>query len=299
MRRNPIVGLDVFLTVAKHGTLHVAANELGIRPSAISQQLKALEQRLGVSLFTRTTRSIRLTDAGEHLLARVEPAMTELLESLEEIQAFAEEPSGLLRITVPEVALQMTLQPFLLEFRKAYPKITLELSIDDGFVDIVAEGFHAGVRSAHQLHDDMIAVRLTPPLRDAFFASPDYIATHGRPETPGDLIKHDCIVYRYIASKRLGQWSFKQGEKEINVRVRGSLIVNDTALLIDAARAGLGIASFYRVAVEGYVASGELEFLLEEQCTEYPGFFLYFPKNLQKLRRLRALIDFFTAVRQV
>lgn len=294
MRRRTLAGLDVFLAVARHGSLRAAARSLDVRPSAVSQQLSALERHLGASLFTRTTRAVRLTEAGERLLLRAEPAMAELLDAVEEAQSSYGEPGGILRITLPEVVLRMVFEPILNEFRRTFPRITLELSVDDGFVDLVEDGFHAGVRPGRYINEDMVAVRLTPPLLDSFFASPGYLAEHGRPQTPHDLLKHNCILYRFIATKKLEEWPFKGPSGTYHVGVRGNLIVNNTVFLVDAARDGLGVASFYRAAVEPFVKSGQIEFLLEEYCTEFPGFYLYFPKNLQRLRRLRVLVDWLT-----
>lgn len=295
MKRYPLPGLDVFLAVARHGSLRAAAAERGVRPSAISQQLKALERDLGAPLFVRSTRSIRLTDAGELLLLRAEPAMANLVEGLEEIRALSEIPSGILRITVPEFALKLVLMPKLHEFQKAYPGITLEVSVDDGLVDIISKGFHAGIRSGHELNEDMVAVRLTPPLRDAIFAAPSYLNLHGRPKTPEDLAHHVCIIYRFVASKRLERWRFLVDGREVDIPVGGRMIVNNTGFILDAAMAGYGIASFYEASVEEYVRDGRLELILKEYVTEYPGLYLYFPKSLQKLRRLRVFIDWFAA----
>jgi DNA-binding transcriptional LysR family regulator len=294
MKRYPLPGLDVFLAVARHGSLRAAAAERGVRPSAISQQLKALERELGAPLFVRSTRSIRLTDAGELLLLRAEPAMANLTEALEEIRALTEIPSGLLKITVPEFALKLVLMPKLLEFQRAYPGITLEISVDDGLVNIISKGFHAGIRSGQELNEDMVAVRLTPSLKDAFFAAPSYLDLHGRPKKPEDLAQHVCLIYRYIASKRLERWRFLVDGREVDVPVGGRMIVNNTNFLLEAALAGHGIASFYEASIDEYVRDGRLELILKDYVTEYPPVYLYFPKSLQKLRRLRVFIDWFS-----
>ncbi|BCJ90317.1 LysR family transcriptional regulator [Terrihabitans soli] len=293
MKRYPLPGLDVFLSVARHGSLRAAAADRGVRPSAISQQLKALEIELGAPLFVRSTRSIRLTDAGELLLMRAQPAMANLVEGLEEIRALSEVPSGILKITVPEFALKLVLMPKLLEFQKAYPNVTLEVSVDDGLVDIISKGFHAGIRSGHQLHEDMVAVRLTPPLKDAFFAAPSYLDLHGRPKTPEDLAEHTCIIYRYVVSKRLERWRFLINGEEVEIPVSGRMIVNNTSFLLESTLAGYGIASFYEASIRDHVREGRLEHILKNYVTEYPGIYLYFPKSLQKLRRLRVFIDWF------
>jgi DNA-binding transcriptional LysR family regulator len=295
MKRYPLPGLDVFLAVARHGSLRAAAAERGVRPSAISQQLKAFERELGAPLFVRSTRAIRLTDAGELLLLRAEPAMANLVEGLEEIKALSEVPSGILKITVPEFALKLVLMPRLLEFQAAYPGVTVEVSVDDNLVDIISKGFHAGIRTSQHLHEDMVAVRLTPPLKDAFFAAPSYLDKHGRPKTPEDLAHHVCIIYRFVASKRLERWRFLVDGREVEIPVGGRMIVNNTGFIVEAALAGHGIASFYETCITEYVRDGRLELVLQDYVTDYPGLYLYFPKSLQKLRRLRVFIDWFAA----
>lgn len=297
MARNQLSGLEAFNAIARKGSIRAAADSLGIRPSAVSQQLKSLEQRLGVALFTRTTRYVRLTEAGQHLLTRVAPAMQSLNDGFEEVQAFASEPAGPLRVTLSDVALRLIVEPILPAFQRAYPKILLDLSIDDGLVDIIQGGFHAGIRPAHLLHDDMIAVSLTEPLQDAFFAAPSYLADRGRPSTPEDLGGHRCIAYRYVASGRVEQWVFQRGEGWVAIPVPASAIVDDTRLLIRLARSGLGIASFYRTAVEPIVAAGELEFLFEDLSGRHAPLNLYYPREYKTMRRLRAFIDFLKTAR--
>jgi DNA-binding transcriptional LysR family regulator len=292
MPRSHLAGLEAFLAIARNGSMRAAADALGIRPSAVSQQLKGLEQRLGVTLFTRTTRSIRLTDAGCHLLTRVEPAIQSLDDGVEEVQAFATEPAGRLRLTLSDVALRLIVEPILPAFHRTYPNILLDISVEDGLVDVVEGGFHAGIRPAHLLHDDMIAIPMTAPLEDAFFAAPSYLATYGRPQTPEDLGEHRCIAYRYVASGRVEHWMFRSGEGTVAMPVPASMIVDDTRLLIRSACAGLGIASFYRTAVQPLVAAGDLELLFEAHSLRHAPLHLYYPRAYKNMRRLRSFIDF-------
>ena len=290
--RLPMAGLEVFLAVAEAGSLRAAARALGVRPPAVSQQLKALETEIGVTLFTRTTRSISLTDAGRALLRRARPAVGEIGGALEEARGIGAATRGQLRLTLPYVAHQIALAPRLAAFHAAYPEIELELSFDDAFVDVVAEGFHGGIRLGDLIQEDMIALRLTPPIKVAYFAAPTYLARHGRPATPADLLRHNCIRYRYIASRRIAEWQFQEAGGLTGVKVSGSLIVDNTSALVGAARDGLGIAWLFRPAVEADLAAGRLESLLEPYAPERPGYFLYYPKENARLQIMRRFIDF-------
>ncbi|MEM7222445.1 MAG: LysR family transcriptional regulator [Pseudomonadota bacterium] len=285
-------GLEVFLAVADGGSLRAAARALGVQPPAVSHQLKAFETELGVTLFARTTRSLSLTDAGRALLRRARPAVGELNAALEEARGIGSAAKGTLRLTLPYVAHQITLAPRLAAFREAYPEIELELSFDDAFVDIIAEGFQGGIRLGDLIQENMIAVRLSPPVNVAYFASPAYLARHGRPLQPSDLLGHRCIYYRYIGSQRLAEWEFQGKEGPTSVKVTGGLIVNSTSALVRAACDGLGIAWLFRPAIDAEVAAGRLECLLEDYAPERPGYFLYYPKENAQLEVMRRFIDF-------
>jgi DNA-binding transcriptional LysR family regulator len=292
MSRLPLGGLEVFLAIAEHASLRAAAASLGIRPPAVSQRLRALEERIGVSLFTRTTRSVQLTEAGRALLKRARPAMSDLAEALEDARGVGRATSGSIRISLPYVAHQLAFARRLAAFQQQYPEIELELSFNEGFVDIVAAGFHAGVRMGDHVHADMIAVRLTPPFKEAHFAAPSYLARHGRPKRPEDLLLHSCIRYRNIGSGRIAEWRFGSTEGTTTVEVKGGLIVNSTQAVIDAACEGLGIGWLFRPNVEQELRSGRLESVLERYAVERPGFFLYFPRGNARLEVLRILIEF-------
>lgn len=286
-----LYGLDTFLAIAETGSLRKAATRLGVQPPAVSYQLKALEERIGAPLFVRTTRSVSLTDAGRSLLARARPAMTELEGAIEDARDASRTHKGTLRITLTYEPYRMAILPKLAAFREAYPDIELELSFDEGFVDIADEGFHAGVRLGGHIREDMIAVRLSPPFREAMFGSPGYLDKYGRPERPADLLQHNCIHYRFIASNRKAEWRVVEDGAINTIDVKGNLTVNSTAALLDAARAGHGLAWLFRHSIEEDLERGTLEVVLADYAVEWPGYFLYFPKANANLRVLRAFVE--------
>ena len=292
MAQLPADGLEVFLAIAEHGSLRAAAAALGLRPPAVSYRLKAFETGIGVSVFARTTRSVRLTDAGRALLARVRPALAEVTDALEEARGLGQARKGSIRITLPYVAHELTLARKLAAFQKAYPEIELELSFEEAFVDIVAQGFHAGIRLGGHVGEDMIAVRLTRPFHEAHFAAPAYLKKHGRPERPQDLLRHNCIRYRFISSRRFAEWQFRGPDGIYTVDVGGNLIVNSTNALLQAARQGLGVAWLFRPSIEADLAAGRLVAVLERHAVERPGYFLYYPRANARLALLRLFVDF-------
>lgn len=293
MSKIPIGGLEVFLAIAKHGSLRRAADALGVQPPAISYQLKALEDRIGTALLIRTTRSVQFTDAGRALMTRAQPAMAELGEAVEQARVAGVVRKGTVRLTLPYVAYQLTIVRRLAEFQARFPEIELELSFNEAFVDIAAGGFHAGVRLGDHIHQDMIALRLSPPLRQVFFASPGYLDRHGRPERPEDLLGHNCIRYRYIASGRIAEWQFLGPEGVTTIDVTGRLTVNSTTALINSARDGLGIGWLFQPSVEKDIQAQRLESILDSYAIERPGYFLYYPKANARIEVVRVFIDFF------
>lgn len=295
MGRLPFNGLEIFLSIAEHGSLRRAADAMGVQPPAVSYQLKALEERIGAPLFTRTTRSVRLTDAGRDLLARAQPAITELGEALDDARASGSSTKGTVRLTLPYVAYQLTIEKKLAAFQTKYPEIELDLSFDDAFVDMTAEGFHAGVRLGDHIQQDMIAVRLSPALQEVVFAAPSYFDKHGRPDQPKDLLRHNCVRYRYITSKRFAEWRFNGADGISTIDVRGNLVVNSTNALLSAARAGHGVAWLFRPSVEGDLQDGVLESVLEDYSVKGPAYYLYYPKTNAKIKVLRLFIDYMKA----
>lgn len=288
----PATGLEVFLAIAEHGSLRRAAGSLGVQPPAVSHQLKALEDQIGVALFARTTRSVHLTDAGRGLLKRARPAMLELYDAVEEARGLGTTKSGTIRITLPYIAYELAMADKLAAFQKRYPDVELELSFSEAFVDIDLEDFHAGIRLGGHIREDMIAVRLSPPFKEIFFAAPSYLERRGRPERPEDLLQHNCIRYRYIASKKIAAWQFRGVEGLTTIDITGGLIVNSTNALIHAARCGLGIAWLFRPNIEGDLRAGTLESVLDGHAIERPGFFLYYPKANTRLAVFRLFVDF-------
>jgi DNA-binding transcriptional LysR family regulator len=286
-------GLEVFLAIVEHGSLRAAAAELGVQPPAISYQLKAFEAHVGFPVLTRTTRSIRLTEAGRALFLRAKPAMAELAAALDEARGVGGARRGKIRITLPQVAYELAVAGKLAAFRKAFPDVELELSLNEAFDDIVADGFHAGIRMGDQIQADMVATRLTPPMKEAFFAAPAYFAERGRPTRPEDLLQHDCIRYRFHRSKRIATWRFDGPAGIVNVEIKGGLIVNSTAAVLDAARKGLGIGWLFQPNIQHDLDTGMLESALDRHAIERPGFFLFYPKENARWEVLRVFAAFF------
>lgn len=292
MHHLPATGLEIFLAVARHGSLRAAAAALRVQPPAVSQHLKNLEADLGVTLFSRTTRSVQLTDAGRVLLQRAEPAVAELREALDAARGVGHARTGIIRLTLPYRAYQLIVEPHLAEFQSLHPGIVLELSFNEGLVDVVREGFHAGIRLGDRIDQDMIAVRLTRPLKGAYVAAPSYLARSGRPRHPRDLLQHTCIRYRNIASGTIADWQFAGPDGVYVVDVTGNLIFNNFRSVVDAAVAGFGVGWSLRPGVAEELRAGQLVSLLDRHVTTRPGFYLYFPKANGRIEILRLFIDF-------
>lgn len=292
MKGSEFAQLSAFAAIADCGSFVRAAAQLGVSPSALSQTIRSLEERLGVRVLNRTTRSVALTDAGASLLARIAPALQELDAAAETVNAFRDRPAGTLRINTSRMAADMLIAPLLGRFLVDYPDIVLEVGVNDALTDVVAEGFDAGIRLGERLQQDMLAVRLGGPLRQVAVASPDYVAKHGRPRTPRDLHAHRCINWRENASRRLYRWEFEQGDEVLEVAVNGPLIVNDVDLAIRAAIDGVGIT--YPMAHQSapFVRSDQLVTLLEDWSPPFPGLFLYYPSRRQVPTTLRVFIEY-------
>lgn len=292
MERVPTLSIEVFLAIAEQGSLRGAARVLGLRPPAISYQLKALEDRLGVALVSRTTRSTELTDAGRALLRRAGPAMEELRNAIEDSRSLGQARKGSLRLTLPHIALELGVVTTLAEFRELYPMIEIELSFSDAFIDILTSGFHAGVRLGDHVHEDMMAVRLTPAMKEVFFAAPSYFIQYGVPERPEDLLRHHCIRYRYIASEQIAKWQFKGEHGLTTIDTKGSWVVNDTGAVVSLAARGLGIGWLFRPIVQDEIQAGRLVAVLDEYVLDRPGLFLYYPKQNTRIEAFRVFVDF-------
>lgn len=285
-------GLTVLVAVVRHGSLTRAAAALGVRPPAISYQLKMLEREIGTSLVARTTRSLGLTEAGRALLDRAEPALAELEDALHDARNHSGAAKGTIRLTLPYIAYDMTIAPRLRDFRLQHPEITLDLAFSEAFVDVVAEGFHGGVRLGENIGPDMVAVRLCPPFREVIFAAPSYLDRYGRPNAPRDLLDHHCIRYRYITSGRYADWCLQVEGQLTTVGVGGQLIVNSTAALVRAATLGNGLGWLFRPAIAQELARGELESVLDDHAIEHPGYYLYYPRSSARIAAFRAFVDF-------
>lgn len=296
MDRLLLTHLPVVLAVARTRSFVRAGAELGLGASAVSHAVRVVEDRLGAPLFARTTRSVALTEAGAAFVERAERAADELEGAAESVRAGQTQVSGLLRINAPHVALHLGLTPILLEMGRRHPQLTVEVITDDALTDVVAEGFDAGIRLGEMIAQDMVAVRLTPPLRIVMAASPDYLARAGMPTSLDDLRKHNCIGYRLLASGAVYAWDLDDGGKDVKVAVSGSVRVSDSAYAVQLALAGLGIAYVFEALVAAELADGRLREVLPQASIEEPGLFLYFPQGVARAAKLRAFLN---AVRDI
>lgn len=290
VRQGALDGVEAFLSVAQHRSFRRAAAELAVTPSAISQAVRTLEGRLGAALFTRTTRSVGLTEAGERFLARAKPAFEELVAAGEVARELGQRPSGLLRLAVPRAAVPTLLEPLIASFCLAYPEIELEIAASEQLVDLAAEGFDAGIRLGQFIAADMVAVRLTAPFRFVVVASPDYLARHGRPERPEDLRHHACLRLRRSGGA-LALWQFQDNSRSVELAASGPLIAHDYPTLLGAALKGVGLAQVPDPIASQAIAAGKLVRVLEPYAPMTPGMFLYHPGKRQVLPKLRAFID--------
>ena len=297
MRIDQLDGLVAFRTVARTRSFTEAAAELGVSPQSVSQGVKALETRLSVRLFNRTTRSVALTEAGERLWARVGPALDEVMEATESIRDLAEKPTGLLRISLPRIAFASVLRPRLAAFHERYPGIGLDLSFDDGFVDIVERGLDAGIRLGESVARDMVSVPFGPPETVAIVASPTYLKRRGIPKSIADLAQHDCIRFRFPSTAVIFRWELLNDGKPVEVEVGGPIIVNDPAAMVACALDGLGLGYVFESTAHEAIAAGQLKRVLLEAGPTLPGLHLYFPSRRQLPMKLRCFVDFWKWVR--
>ncbi|MBD8452947.1 LysR family transcriptional regulator [Serratia rubidaea] len=284
--------LPFFEAVARLGSFTRAANQLGVTPPAVSQNIQALESRLGVRLFNRTSRSVRLSEEGQRFYHSVAPAMRDIGIAADDLQARQATPSGQLRITLPQLAASLLVMPLLGEFQARYPDIQLELCTDDRFAELVPNNFDAGIRMHAMLQKEMIAVPLDRGQRRVLIAAPGYLAAHGTPQRPEQLREHNCLRYRFPGSGKLEPWFLTHRGAHQALEVTGSLIFTEDRLLKDAALAGLGIAQRFHATVAQELANGQLIEVMADHASEAAGFFLYFPANRYIPPRLRVFIDF-------
>ncbi|MEM7172402.1 MAG: LysR family transcriptional regulator [Pseudomonadota bacterium] len=284
--------LLIFRAIAEEGSIRGAARKLDLAPASVSQALKNLETVLGLPLFTRTTRRIEMTEAGLILHERTSGALSTLSSALEGVRDLGEVPSGSLRVTLPRFVYQLFLKGIYGEFCQRYPGIELEISLSDAAVNIISEGFDVGIRLGDRIEEGMVAMRLSPPLREALFASDAYLEAMGTPECLADLKKHRLIQYRFIASNRLAPLELMDGGQSVRMEMPVALIVNDTEAMVDGALRGLGIGRVVEPLVKDAIAAGRLRAVLEKHWAPYPALHAYFAQHSQKARRVRVFLDF-------
>lgn len=290
VRQGALDGVEAFLSVAQHRSFRRAAAELGVTPSAISQAIRALEGRVGASLFIRTTRSVGLTEAGERFFARARPAFEELVAASGAARELGQRPAGLLRLTVPRSVVPILLEPLIASFCQAYPEIEVELAASEELVDLAAGGFDAGIRMGQFITPDMIAVRLTKPLPLIVVGSPAYLARAGRPEHPDDLRAHACLRLRR-SNGALASWLLTDNGRSVEIAVSGPFIAYDYPTMLGAAIEGVGLAQVPAPLATGAITAGRLVRVLEQFSQMTPGVFLYYPGHRQIMPKLRAFID--------
>ncbi|WP_437593470.1 LysR substrate-binding domain-containing protein [Sorangium sp. So ce1000] len=290
-------GLTTFLAVGRHKSFTAAAAALGVTPTAVSQKIKLLERRCGVVLFQRTTRRVALTEPGESLFQRLRPAIADVEDALAALGDYRGRPSGNLRITAPRVSGAWLVAPLVARMREAYPELSIEISLDDAFVDLVASGFDAGIRLGDAVEKDMVRVPISSHSSWSIVGSPAYLAKAGRPRAPEDLVRHRAIRQRLLASGVVYRWELERRGKTITVDVPGGIVTDDIGLMVALACAGAGLAYVPDQAIERDLSEGRLERVLEAFITKGPGFCLYFPARTQEQPKLRALIEAVTSFR--
>jgi DNA-binding transcriptional LysR family regulator len=295
MQRGSLADLNAFLAVADHLSFRAAASRLGVTPSALSHSMRQLEERLGMRLLHRTTRSVSLTDAGLRLLERLRPAIDQIADALEDLNRERSRPFGRLRIYAIHMAAAAVIAPIWKRFLSTYPEVHLELQVSEAPVDIVAKGFDAGIGPRDRAAADMIAVRVMGPVKVAVVGAPSYFARRSRPRTPRDLARHSCVQFRRGADGVVFDWPFERTGKSRKISVDGRVMVNDPDLAVRAAVDGLGITYTIEALAEPFLHSGQLVRVLEDWSPSFEGLFLYYPSHRQVPAALRALIDMIRA----
>lgn len=291
MAFTPLNALAAFLAVARRRSFAGAARDLGVSTSALSQSVRQLEERLGVTLFTRTSRSVALTEPGQRLVRDAGPAVEQALESLRTVTARPGEVTGRVRLSVPTGAVELVLTNLLARFAERHPGVEVDVRVDDAFVDVVGEGLDAGIRLVEAIDRDMVHLRLTPPCRFVVVGSPAYLARAGVPERPEDLLRHACIGLRFRPGDEPWAWELERGKRTYRVPVRGPVTTNDGPLLRALALSGAGLAYTLEPLVAEELARGALRIVLEAYAPEVPGFFLYFPSRAQVSPAFRAFLE--------
>ena len=283
--------LMAFVSVAREGSFTRAAAQLGVSQSALSQTIRALEERLGIRLLTRTTRSVSATEAGQRLLQTVAPRLDEIETELEALSELRDKPAGTIRITASDHAASAILMPKLALLLPRYPDIKVEINSDNRLIDIVEQRYDAGVRLGEQVAKDMVAVRISPDVRMIVVGAPSYFARRAPPRTPQNLTDHLCINLRLPTLGGLYAWELKKGKRELNVRVDGQLVVNGMPQMLDAVLAGLGLGFMLEDVVRKHVAAGRLRQVLEDWSPTFAGYHLYYPSRRQASPAFALLVD--------
>jgi DNA-binding transcriptional LysR family regulator len=298
MDRDLLGHLPIAVCVARHRSFAAAAAELGMSPSAVSHAVRSVEDRLGTPLFARTTRSVSLTEAGARFIAGVEPALTDIGKTVEELTAERGDVTGLLRIDAPRVVFDMALTRILAKLARQHPRLAVEVrngqtspASSPAAVDIVAQGFDAGIRIRRAIQQDMVTTKLTGSFKVILVASKDYIDVRGTPKSIADLRQHNCIGMRSVASGVIFDWELIDGKKMIAVKTSGTALVTDSTEALSLALAGVGIAYVVEPVARRYLREGSLKWLLPQTAIEHDGLFLYYPKRASLAPKLRAFID--------
>ncbi|HCE41092.1 LysR family transcriptional regulator [Alloalcanivorax profundimaris] len=291
MLRENATDLLAFLAVADEGSFTKAAARLGVSQSALSQNIRHLEERLGLRLLARTTRRVAPTEAGERLRRSIAPRFREIEADLRALTELRDKPAGRLRITATEYAADTVLLPKLAALLPEYPDIEVEIAVDYGLTDIVGEHYDAGVRLGEQVEKDMIAVRIGPDVSMAVVAAPPYFDARSRPTHPNRLTEHNCINLRLPTHGGTYAWEFEKDGRELNVHVRGQLVLGGATQMLHAAKAGLGVAYVPEELARPYLRAGELERVLEDWCPPFPGHHLYYPNRRQASRAFALVVE--------
>jgi DNA-binding transcriptional LysR family regulator len=295
MRRGDLGDLAAFVAVADHLSFRAAASRLGVTPSALSHTMRQLEDRLGVRLLNRTTRSVSPTDAGRRLLDRLRPAIDQIAGALDDLGSKQQRPSGTLRIHTVHMAAVAVIAPVWRRFLSTYPEVSIELAVDEARIDIVAQGFDAGIGPRNRAAADMIAVRVMGPMKVAVVGAPEYFAQRSPPRTPEDLARHSCVQYRVVSDGGVFKWPFERNGKPQSISVDGRVMVNDPDVAVRAAVDGLGIAYTLEALAAPFLRSGQVVQVLESWSPAFEGLFLFYPGHRQVPAALRALIDMIRA----
>ena len=291
MQTLPLPQLHVFLVVARLRSFSSAARELGVSTSAVSQAVKHLEEQLRVTLLARTTRSVSVTEAGRRLVDNAGPAMKQAVAALTEVSAQPGEVVGRVKISVGRTAVPLVIEPVLPTFRARHPRIEVEVVVEERFVDIVAEGYDAGVRLSEAIERDMVQLRLTDAFRFVVVGSPRYLARAGIPRRPEDLLQHDCITFRFATDNTLYAWELERKRKHWRVPVRGGVVTNEPQLAVTFAELGLGLAYASEPSVAAQLRDKRLDIVLADYSPSVPGFFLYYPSRAQLSPAFRLFVD--------